>query len=256
MFRVSTVHLSADAATADPKLGTTELGEVSRASLRELLARLREVDESQIVDAEPHLVVTSPAGRFIVRTGRKKLFLYDARDSAQPYAELSAEEIVVLLERERVTRAPWPADEANPPPETAPAARRAAPHRGIAATILVAGLALNGYTLYSVFYTESVNVPPVVTLLTAPADIVARTNAVVGTYTTGDKPGDRTITVKADGSVNFSQLGSTNVLLNNSDTYKVGKRDDKFCLSTVESGVIEIVDSDTVLYYRDVYKRR
>jgi hypothetical protein len=256
MFRVSTVHLSADAATADPTLAATELGEVSRDTLLTLLGRLRELDASHLVDAEPHLLVTSRAGRFIVRTGRKKLFLYDARDNVQPYAELTPEEIVALLEREHVTAAPWSANEGNAPAEAAHAARRAAPHTGIAATILIAGLALNGYTLYSVFYTESVNAPPLVTLLTEPTDIVARTNSVVGTYMTGDKPGDRTIAVQADGRVNFSELGSSNVLLNNRDTYKVGKRGEKFCLSTAESGVIEIIDSDTLLYYRDVYKRK
>src|ERR1041385_9063681 len=96
-FRVSTIHLAPDAASADPTQGTIELGEISADALLALLERLRTLEEANVVDAEPHLVVTGRAGRFIVRAGRQKLFLYDARDHVQPYAELSAPEIVAQL---------------------------------------------------------------------------------------------------------------------------------------------------------------
>ncbi len=253
MFRVSTVHLSPDATTASPTLGTTDLGEISAADLLTLLQRLRDVDALQVVDAEPHLLVVARSGRFIVRTGRKKLFLYDARDAVQPYAELTAEEIVAQLER-NVAPSPPPADAVSA--EAAAAVRRAAPHRGIAAAILAAGLALNGYTLYSVFYTESVNEPPAVTLLTDPDDLAARQHAVLGVYVTGDKPGDRAITVLPDGRIKFTELGSTSGVVNNTDTYRLGKRANKFCLATAESGVIDIFDGDTLIYFRDSYRRK
>lgn len=252
-FRVSTVHLSPEATRADPTQGTIELGELSDDALVALLERLRVLDAAAVVDAEPEVVITSRAGRFIVRAGRQKLFLYEARAHAQPYAELTATEIVTQLERMPVAPLPTADGELSAP---VPSAHRAAPHRGIAATILIAGLALNGYTLYSVFYTESVNEAPVVTLLTEPADIATRTQMVVGTYATGEKTGDRTIIIQGDGQVRFTQLGSSNVVLNNRDTYHIGRKGERFALATAESGVIEVFDPDTLIYYRDIYKRK
>ena len=76
--------------------------------------------------------------------------------------------------------------------ETLPAP--AAPHRGIAIAMLVVGVALNGYTLFSVFYTESVNKKPGVTLITSKTEHDRRLHAVVGTYPDGHgtgRPGHR-----------------------------------------------------------------
>jgi hypothetical protein len=258
MARVSTVHLSPDATSANARFGPTDARDVGAVELHELLERFREIDPLQLVDAEPQVIITGRAGRFIVRTSQKKLFLYGARDAAQAYAELSPAEIVQQVEASDA--APGWADEASAESDAtrdgAATLPQSAPHRGIAAAILITGIALNGYTLYSVFYTESVNPPPVVTLLTEPAELAARQQAVVGTYATGDKPGDRSITVLADGRIKFVEIGSANGVLNNTDTYRLGRRGDKLCLTTADSGVIDIFDTDTLVYYRDFYRRK
>jgi hypothetical protein len=256
MLRVSTIHLSADGTQAGPALAAADHGEMSPADLVALLERFRAIDPLQLVDIEPHVIVTGRAGRFIVRTSRKKLFLGAARDAAQGYAELSAAEIAQQVDAPDAAAALDPMARESDAAYSNATAPRSAPHRGIAAAILVTGIALNGYTLYSVFYTESVNQPPVVTLLTEPTELAARQQAVVGTYVTGDKPGDRTINVLADGHIKFAELGSTNGVLNNTDTYRLGRRADKLCLTTAESGVIDIFDTDTLVYYRDFYRRK
>jgi hypothetical protein len=260
MFRVSTVNLSPDAGRSDPQAGTIELGDLSAAELVELLERFRHINPVENTDAEPHVVAFGRSGKFLVRTGRGKLYLYNARDTVEPYAELTAAEIVTQLERTAVTAPPFATMSAADSVATATAPQavaphRSAPHRGIAAAILVTGLALNGYTLYSVFYTESVNEQPAVTLVTDPAELASRQRELPGAYRTGEQPGDRIITIEPDGRVRFTEIGSKNSLVNNADTYRIGRRAGKYCLTTADSGLIDIVDIDTLTYYRDTYRR-
>lgn len=249
MFNVTTFNLAPDLRSALPGEGHTGLGELSPAEFAALLARFRELDAMQNAQADPHLIVTARAGKFLIRTGQGKLLLYDARDSTVPYAELSADEIVAQLDRTPPTSAPpeAPAAAANAGADT--------PNRAIAVAILLAGLALNGYTLYSAFYTESVDEKPAVTLLTDPTEVAARLHDAVGTYATGDQPGDRVLMVTPDGKIKFLEIGARSRLSDSVDTFHLGRRDKKLCLDTMESGVIDILNIDNLVYYRDTYKR-
>lgn len=247
MFTVTTVHLSSDTTRADAALGAAELGVLTAEEFAALLARFSRLDPVQNHEAEPHLLVTAAAGRFLIRTGQGKLFLYNARDTTQPYSELGAAELVALLDRP-VTSAPFP-DTTPEPATTKPSSRY-----GIAGAILAAGLALNGYTLYAAFYTESVNKKPAVTLLTEANELTARAREAVGTYSTGSQPGDRVITITADGKIRFSEIGAKEGIANN-DTFKLGRHDNQFCLLTPESGVVDFANPDTLVYYRDTYRR-
>ncbi len=247
MFTVSTVNLSSDTSKVDPELGTAELGVLSEDEFASLLYRFRLLDSVQNSEVDPHLLVNANAGRFIVRTGRGKLFLYNARDTTEPYAELTPAEIIAHLDRQPSTP---PADFSAPGPEAKPA-----PHYGIAFAILFAGLALNAYTLYSVFYTETVVEQPAVTLLTDSAELTARQREVVGTFATGAQNGDRVITVNADGSLQFSELGSRSGISTSRDTFRLGRHDKKLCLLTTDSGVVDVAGVDTLVYYRDIYRR-
>jgi hypothetical protein len=247
MFTVTTVNLSSDTTTVDATLGSADLGVLSEDEFLALLNRFRVLDAVQNSDADPHLLVSASAGRFIIRTGRGKLFLYNARDTTEPYAELSPEEIVVQLDRQ-LTSPPFDFTAAQAIPKPAP-------HYGIAFAILFAGLALNAYTLYSVFYTATVVDQPAVTLLTDPAELAARQREVVGTYATGALAGDRVITIGADGTVRFTEVGSRSAVSSSADTFRLGRHDKKLCLLTPDSGVVDVVGVDTLVYYRDTYRR-
>jgi len=251
MFTVTAVNLSSDTTRADPTFGPVELGVLTPAEFTALLARFAHLDSVQNHEADPHLLVTAAAGRFQIRTGQGRLLVYNARDTTEPYSELTAAEIVAQLDRP-LTTPPFKFSASAP---AAPAAPQAAPHSAIAFAILVAGLALNAYTLYSVFYTESVHTPPAVILLTEPAELAARSREVVGHYATGTQPGDRVITVTADGKVSFFELGARDGFTNGTDTYRLGRHDKKLCLLTTENGVIDIQNPDTLVYYRDTYRR-
>lgn len=250
MFQVTTVHLSTDGARAAAAFGTVERGALAGDALQDLLENFRFVDGVENHESDPQVIVGARSGRFIVRTGRQKLFLYNARDPLAPYTELTAAEIVACLQRPAVTQAPFPGTE-EPLTPPAPKAR----HRGIAAMILVLGIALNGYTVYSSRYTESVNELPAVTLITDPSELITRQHDVVGTFATGAQKGDRVIEVARDGSIKFSEIDSPKGLGNGSDTYQLGRLENRLCLITRGNGVVNVVNIETMMYYGDTYRR-
>lgn len=254
MYPVSTVHLSPEATQADTAFGTVELGDLSAGDLIALLERFSTVDAGQNEAAEPFLIVAGRSGKFHIRTGQGRLYLYNARATVEPYAELTTAEIIAQLERDNVTAAPFAVAVDTPPPD--PARPPPAPHRGIAAAILVAGVALNGYTLYSVFYTDKVNERPAVTLIVDAAEASARRREIVGTFATGDRPGDRVITIKEDNRVQFSEIGVKPGVTDSGDSFRLGRRGTRLCLSTLDSGVIDVLNLETLSYYGDAYRRR
>lgn len=260
MYHVTTVCLSPDVSRVDPAAEPADLGEISAPDLLALLERLRLLPAADSAEIEPHLVIVGRSGKFHVRAGNQRLFIYNARDTVEPYAELTALEILAQLDRTDVTAPPFalPGSSAAPAAaaETAlPPRPAAAPHRGIAAAILVAGLLLNGYTLYSVVYVDSVNHKPDVTLITNPGEVAAREKEIVGTYATGNQKGDRVITILPGGRVKFSEVGKTGPLAESADVFEVAKRGSRLCLTTRDSGAIDVLNLETVVYYRDTYRR-
>jgi hypothetical protein len=260
MYHVTTVCLSPDVTRFDPAIEPTALGELSGPDVVVLLERLRTLPVEETAEVEPHLIIVGRAGKFHVRAGNQRLFLYNARDTIEPYAELSAIEILTQLDRTEVTAPPFAFSGGTAVPATVAAADAAArpaaaPHRGIAAAILVAGLLLNGYTLYSVVYVDSVNHKPDVTLITNPGEAAAREKEILGTFATGNQKGDRVITIMPGRRVKFSEVGKTGALSESADVFEVARRGSRLCLNTRDSGAIDVLNLETVVYYRDTYRR-
>jgi hypothetical protein len=127
--------------------------------------------------------------------------------------------------------------------------------RALAPALLLSGLGLAGYAFVAASRVESVHEPVATTALTDSKEIAAQRQAAAGTYLTGNKPGDRSIVVAADGGVTFSELGATATIDRGTDTSTLGRREKKLYLVTAHSGVIEIVNIETLVYYRDTYRR-
>lgn len=246
MFNVTLLNLSADARVASPRFGSSALGEIGETAFIALLESFSLLPTLQVHESEPQITVETHVGKYIVRTGQGKLFLYDARDNAEPYAELSATELA-----QQISGAPS-AEPAAAPEAAAPSRT---PHRGIAIGMLAAGLCLNGYTLYSVFYIDDVNQKPAVKVITDITELAARQAAVVGRYTTGNEAGDRYIIVGADGRVRFGEISASRARPESGDTYRIGRYEEQLCLTTPDSGVIDITGLNTLVYYRDIYRR-
>lgn len=247
MFNVTVINLTTDLRTARPDLGAHCLGTFDAAQLEAALETFRAIDPVQNLDAEPQVVVESRCGKYLVRTGQGKLFLYDARDSSIPYVELEPAQMVAAL-----ARSPTASDRSADP--TTPV--RTSPHLAVGVTILAAGLLLSGYTVYSTFYVDDVNRLPPIQLVTDERELAGLRLSVVGHYVTGREPGDRGIVVTADGSVHFTKIVAGGERTDADDTYRIGRGSDgSVCLATTGSGVIDVRNIDTMVYYRDTYRR-
>jgi hypothetical protein len=246
MYLVTTSHLGPDArrtsATEEPK----DRGDLTSSQLAALLDGFVEIDPADNEELDPHLIVTGRGAKLIIRTSRGRLQVYDVRDHAAPAVEMTVAGILQRLDRIETT-SPFSQAEEQPAPT--------APHRGIAFAMLALGLILNGYILYSVFYVESVNKKVEVKLLTDADEIKAKEATLAGTYVTGAKTGDRVIDIDSAGQVHFYEIGAKGPINDSRDTYRIGRHDGMLCITTTDSGVVDLV-GDTLVYYRDVYQRR
>jgi hypothetical protein len=248
MYRVTTSHLGPDARRIRAGSEDIDRGDLSASELTVLLDAFVEIDPVDNEEHDPHIVVVGRGAKLIIRTSRGRLQVYDMRDHAAPGIEMTVAATLERLDRLADTSTPF-VDEADQPPPTAP-------HRGIAFAMLLVGLALNGYILYSVFYVESVNKKPEVKLITDADELKTRESALAGVYMTGVKTGDRVIEVTASGKVRFYEIGLKGPINDTTDTYSVGRHDGQLCLTLdTEVGVIDVVN-DTLVYYKDIYQRR
>jgi hypothetical protein len=248
MYRVTTHLLGPDARRVALGSENTPRGEVTAEELVQLLENFTQVDPVDNEEHDPNITVAGKSAKLIIRTVRGKLQVYDGRDHAAPAIEMEAPKILEWLDR--TTEAPAAAEN-----EQADLPAPTAPHRGIAFAMLLVGLALNGYILYSVFYVESVNKKPEVKLITDADELRNRQTALVGTFTTGSKTGDRVIEIAATGSIRFYEIGLKGPINEVKDTFVLGRHDGLVCLSTVDSGVVDVV-GENLVYYKDIYLRK
>lgn len=253
MLKVSTTHLSPDCASADAQHGTRDLGQLAPEAFAALLEKFCAIDALQNHEHEPLLTVQSPADKFFIRTGGGKLYLYNARDTTQPYAELT---IFGILEALGVA-----------PPPSGPTAEEflanlpdAAPSRPrrtlLALTLLLAGLGLIIWSIDAYLHTEEKPAAPASTPVTDTASVARYRAQLAGAYATGNEPGDRRIILAADGGIIFRQLGADATPADeSSDTCTIGLDNQLLCLVTTKSGAITVQPGGSLLYYGDTYYR-
>ncbi|MGA2017828.1 MAG: hypothetical protein ABSH26_12835 [Opitutaceae bacterium] len=249
MYQITTFHLGPDGRRASASSENADRGEFTAAELTVLLDAFTEIDPVDNEELDPHILATGRAAKLIIRTSRGRLQVYDGRDHSAPAVEMTVPALLARLDQvpDSTTPVPTPEGAGQPPPT--------APHRGIAFAMLLVGLALNGYILYSVFYVESVNKKPDVKLITDSDELKARQAVLAGTYATGSRTGDRIIEIESPGQIRFYEIGAKGPINDTKDTYRIGRHDGVICLSTPDSGVVDLV-GDTLVYYKDVYQKR
>ena len=123
-------------------------------------------------------------------------------------------------------------------------------------TPVATGLALIGSTLRSAFRIDDVNQTPPLAPLVDPAEMLQQEQALAGTFATGDDEGDRAIVIDVGGKVSQQELGAHGtVQLETAGTYRLGRRDRTLYLAIANGGQIEVTNRDTLVYYRDTYRR-
>jgi len=247
MYKVTTTNLGPDGRRVRAAGEDMVRGDLSASELKLLLDAFVQIDPVDNEEYDPQIVVAGRGAKLVIRTSRGRLQVYDARDHSAPAVEMPVAGILERLDKLAESRSPIPEEQAQPPPT--------APHRGIAFAMLIVGLALNGYILYSVFYVESVNKKTEVKLVTDADEVRTRESALAGTYVTGTRTGDRVIEADAVGHVRFYEIGAKGPINDFKDDYRIGRHDGQLCLTTTDSGVVDLV-GDTLVYYKDVYQRR
>jgi hypothetical protein len=131
----------------------------------------------------------------------------------------------------------------------------------LTAGLLLLAVGLNAWALYQFLDQKADPPPPSFTAITDPEQLDGLRHQLAGNYATGGEPGDRLITIAADGAIRFQLLvarvdGAPASAKAVDDTYVVGLRSGGMnCLVTTASGQIEIGVDGTLRYYGDTYKR-
>jgi hypothetical protein len=250
MFKISTIYLDPDLHHAGVQHGSVNRGEMDAAGIVALLEKFSSIDAMEMLDMDPQIIAAGRNCKLIIRTNRKKLFVYNAENMNESAVEMTPAEIVQKLDNIKLAPAAEEVEQSRAAPAPAPS------RPGVGYALLAFALLVNVYTVYSML-----SKPPQIddksdVVYVASAHDMARTQqAVAGTYATGSGKGNRVLIINADGSLQYNEIGAPGNPLPWTGTYRIGSRHQNSCLSVDGGSVIDVVDSNTVIYYRDTFHR-
>ena len=268
MFSVTLINLTADGRATTEGGAPLELGSLSADETAALLDVFAELDPVQNMHADPEIRIQTRRDRFIVRTGQKKLFLYDARRLSEPAYVLTAREIIAELDGTAAAKRTAPPvsmpsmsdggasspggpvgrDDGTPLPFPE---SRPWPF-GLIGLVAVLG----GYIAYS-----ELSSPPgggsQPSLAALPqSERLTEDAALTGVYMTGSEPGQHGIVILGDGKLKLFVVNAQAAPGVVYGTYQFGKLDSKLCLSTDQpGGLIKVIDREALEFGGETYKR-
>lgn len=261
MFNVTLVNLSPDARQAAAGLGLTRRENLPAAELAQLLEAFRGLDPLQNA-ADPEIRILSAYGSYFIRTERGRLFLYDARNRAEPACELAVADILAELDGTALARRTAVPFTYQALPEGAvPGQGGAAP---VASTperrpppyvrLGVAGVLLAVLTGWHYWLAGPALHPPL--SFVAPAEREAALDGLPGVYLAGSQPGDHGIVVMDGASLKIFQINARTAPGMIQDTYRLRRLGQQLVLLTNQpGGPIVIGGPDTLLYGGETYRR-
>lgn len=127
----------------------------------------------------------------------------------------------------------------------------------IAVACLAASAALAAHTVRTARAIDDVRARPAIPAVADAAEAAARVRELAGTYATGTRPGDRVLTVRREGVVEFSEVGRAGgTAAPPAEPFTLGRQGKALCLVLREGEPIEVVNLGTIIYGRDTYRRR
>lgn len=252
MSKISTIYLDPDVRHAGLQHGSVGRGEMDAAAVIALLEKFSSIDAMEMLDLDPQVIAAGRDSKLIIRTNRKKLFVYNAQNMNEAAIEMTPAEIVQKLDHGK----PAPAMEgseqaaltAAPPPQPA--------NPAVGYALLAFALLINVYTVYSMFSKPAqIDDKSDVVYATDAIEIARQERAVAGTYATGHTAGNRILVVGGDGSLQYSEIGAPGNPPPWTGTYRVGSRNQILCLSVDGASIVDVIDPNTLVYYRDTFHR-
>lgn len=262
MYNLTLINLSPDARTAAiNEGGNLELKGVSAEDLRVLLETFCEIDAVQNVTADPEIRIKTRQETYLVRTGQKKLFLYDVLDREAPAQVLTPEQVLAELDGSAMagrTVAPFmmPGMAAYAAPTPAPiAAPRDALNWRRVSVMAVFALGLGG----AIFYLQESTFSRAETALFQPAEAAELSRlqgSLAGVYMTGALAGDHGIVLSTTGELKLFEVNARAAPGVVFASARIGRSGDKLVLATNQpGGLIEVSGDGALLYCGETYRK-
>jgi len=257
MPKVCTYNLSEDFKDASTEHGLRELGEVTSDDVQAVLEWFLLIDPVRNMEAEPYITIENGSTKVSIKLSGGKLFMTHARASEQGSMVVEISEVLQTISASAGHTPPHIPDHQQPHQSGDIRKSSSRLNQGIGLTMLLLGLALNGYTVYSAFYIDSVHRDPPITLISDPDQLDERRRLLTGTYSTGSEAGDRVITLFPDGRINIQEFGNKGRIRRQiSKEYLPGNSEGRLLLRVKPHGCIEVVNRDTLLFFGDTYRRK
>jgi hypothetical protein len=261
MYDVSLINLTADARSAADSLVNIERSGLTGEELKILLQSFSEVDAVENAVAAPEIRVKVRGESYLIRTGQKKLMLYDVLHRELPALVLTLEEALAELDGSasatRNASAPRPpgAEFGESPAPPLPVHPVETAHRPRVITMAAVVFILFGAMIYLQRENGAVAAPasfhPV-----PPDESAALQSSLTGVYMTGNQPGHHGIVfINAREIKLFELSGATapRVVYASGELGRVGSQ---LALATDQpGGLIEVSDHDTLVYCGEAYRR-
>jgi len=206
-YRISLLHLTADASAIAPASERLEHGSHELAEVIRLAGRLQQLDTADNAGTEPGLLIHrgEKGYRIAIHQGRlrvhKSISLYDdfwTVDTAADLASLPPFQAVLS------------SSTSKPPLRPRAAAKTSSPLRAAAEVIGLFAVAVVLVAVglrYGLPQKRLSDVPADVTLINSPEEQAAVFSTVAGSYATGQTPGNSLVVIQPDGRVSLGSIG-------------------------------------------------
>lgn len=252
-FNVTLHHLAADGSQAGAQFPELDLTGVTRERLRTLLETLAALAPRCEYPVVPELRIAGPHGRFLVqaKNGQIRVTSWSAKTGA---ADLTPERIFALITGTEA--APESAESTD---VARPVAFGGLSRRWALAILVAAVAATNGATAWLLTRPT----PPLPPSLLPPYQLVdvERAKRVLtdfaGLYETGNNDGDRSLTIGSDGRLKWVRFGPKRAVTESHElTAQAAESGGRPVLVASNSGMIEMKDPITLVYFGDIYRRK
>jgi hypothetical protein len=255
-YRVTLIHLSADASTLAPATDRVELGQISQEEIVRLAGRMANIDISASPKTEPGIVVHrgERSYRIAVHQGRLRMHksnsLYDDYWTADSAADLG-----LLPPFQGGT-----SSSTRSPLRPRGGGKKSSPLRSVAEVVGLFAIAvvLVAVGLRFGFPQKRLSdVPEDVTIVTVPEERDAVFASVAGSYSTGRTAGNSLVIIRPDGQVLLSTIGKDGKASapRIQEQARAGRRGSIACVITSFGIIAGISPPDAVNVGRFQYKK-
>jgi hypothetical protein len=260
MYNVILVNLSADARSVAAH-SHVEQRDLGNDALRTLLGNFCEIDPIENAAAEAEIRVQVRHESYLIRTGQKKLIIYDTRNRELPGQIFTVEQVMNELDgsaaaarNQAIMLARAEADPGETATMVPVVAAPAANKPRLAGLVIIAGLLL-GAILYLAAPSVA-EAPPAEFTAVENTEAAGLQASLTGVYLTGNEPGQHGIVVTGPGELKLFELDAVEAPRVVYAGYKLGRVGPKLCLATDQpGGIIEITAEGALLYCGELYQR-